>query len=198
MPDDASDKSLFNLWQGGDQGAAQKLFERYVERLVTLARRRISERLAGRVDAEDVVQSVFRTFFVRAREGKFTVNDPDDVCKILARITVNKALRQVEFHQAAKRNVATEAGQAHEERDRLYEVLDKEPTPEAANQFLDQLERFMGQLAPEERQILELRLQGYSSEEIASQLGTYDRKIRRVMERIRGVAEKQGLAEGMG
>lgn len=193
MAEERTDKSLLHLWRGGDEQAAQQLFNRYVERLVALARRRISERLAGRVDAEDVVQSVFRTFFVRAREGRFTVSDPDDLCKLLARITVNKTLRQVEFHKAARRNANAETAQGSAENDRLLEVLDQEPTPEAANEFLDQLEKLMGQLGPDERQILELRIQGYASEEIAAKLGTYDRKVRRVMERIRGVAERQGL-----
>jgi DNA-binding CsgD family transcriptional regulator len=48
-------------------------------------------------------------------------------------------------------------------------------------------------LKPEERQILEMRLQGYSNDEIAEKLGIYDRKIRRIIERIRGIAEVEGL-----
>ena len=33
-----------------------------------------------------------------------------------------------------------------------------------------------------------MRLQGHTSEEIAEKLGTYDRKIRRVLERIHALA----------
>ncbi len=58
--------------------------------------------------------------------------------------------------------------------------------------FLDQLEHFLSQLRPEERQILELRLQGYSNDEIAKKVGIYDRKIRRV--RVRGLAGQEGWA----
>src|SRR5579862_676446 len=99
MADQPLDKSLLRRWQGGDQAAAQLLFDRYVERLLALARKRISQRLAGRVDAEDVVQSVFRTFFGRAKAGQFHVNDPDDLCRLLTRITVHKTLRQIAFHK---------------------------------------------------------------------------------------------------
>src|SRR5437660_980299 len=49
------DPSLYHLWQGGDEQAARVLFERYADRLVALARRRLGQRLARRVDAEDVV-----------------------------------------------------------------------------------------------------------------------------------------------
>ena len=39
--------------------------------MLQLARRHISQRLASRVDPEDIVQSVFRTFFCRLKEGQF-------------------------------------------------------------------------------------------------------------------------------
>ena len=155
--------------------------------------KRISQRLASRVDPEDVVQSVFRTFFVRVKEGRFRIEDQDDLCKLLMRITVHKTLRQVEFHKAAKRNANMEECQGEHSQEELLQALDGEPTPEAAASFLDEMEHFLGQLRPEERQILELRLQGHSNDEIAEKLGIYDRKIRRVIERIRGIAEQEGL-----
>jgi RNA polymerase sigma-70 factor (ECF subfamily) len=193
MSEPAQDNSLLKLWQAGDQRAAQELFDRYAERLLALARRRISQRLASRVDPEDVVQSVFRTFFDRAKAGQFTIEDPNDVCKLLARITVHKTLRQIAFHKAAKRDPSLEAGQGLDGQERLREILDREPTPEAANAFVDQLEHFLGRLRPSDRQILELRMQGYNNLEIAEQLKVSDRKIRRLMERVRGLAEQEGL-----
>jgi RNA polymerase sigma-70 factor (ECF subfamily) len=162
--------------------------------LLALARRRISQRLAGRVDPEDVVQSVFRTFFHRAREGQFSIADQDELCKLLVSITVHKTLRQVAFHQAAKRNLRQEVAQGPEPQERLQELLDREPTPDEAVTFLDQLEHFLGRLRPQERQILELRLQGFSNDEIAAKLGIYDRKIRRAIERVRALAEQEGLS----
>jgi RNA polymerase sigma-70 factor (ECF subfamily) len=186
-------RALIDLWRAGDEGAARQIFDRYVDRLVALARRRISQRLASRVDPEDVVQSVFRTFFVRVKAGQFCIEHQDDLTKLLVRITVHKTLRQVEYHQAAKRSTSQETVQGNLTHDRLTEMLDREPTPAEANSFLDQLEHFLNRLQPFERQVLELRMQGYSNEEIAKQLGTYDRKIRRVMERVRGQAEKDIL-----
>jgi RNA polymerase sigma-70 factor (ECF subfamily) len=191
--DPQTDRTLVHLWRSGDEAAAKELFGRYVDRLVGLARRRISERLAGRIDAEDVVQSVFRTFFVRAREGQFTIQDPDDLCRLLARMTVHKTLRKVEHHTAGKRDAGAEERQSEDAHQRLADFLDREPSPEAANMFLDELEHFLAKLKPEEQQILELRMQGHSTEEIAEKLNTYDRKIRRVMERIRGLAEQEGI-----
>jgi RNA polymerase sigma-70 factor (ECF subfamily) len=189
MSEAPQDESLFRRWRAGDEQAARLIFERYVDRLLALARGRLGPRLARRVDPEDIVQSVFRTFFARARAGQFHVGDRDDLCKLLVRITLLKTLRQVAFHTAAKRDVAQEdAGAADGGRGHLLEVLDRGPTPEAAAAFIDQLGHFLDELRPAERQIIDLRLQGHKDVEIAERLGVSDRKIRRLMERVRGLA----------
>lgn len=185
------DKELVARCRAGDQSAASVLFNRFVERLLVLARRRISQRLASRVDAEDIVQSVFRTFFHRLQNDQFQFDDQDDLFKLLVRITVHKTLRQIAYHKAAKRDPSMEAHQGENDNEMLMQVLDVEPSPDTIVTFMDQLEHFLSQLDPDQRQILELRLQGFSTDEIAKQLGLYDRKIRRVLERIRGQAENE-------
>jgi RNA polymerase sigma-70 factor (ECF subfamily) len=196
MAEPAEDKSLISQFRKGDQDAARQIVDRYLDRLLTLARRRISQRLASRVDPEDIVQSVFRTFFGRVKDGQFVFADQDDLCKLLMRITLHKTLRQVAYHKAAKRdpNMETPHGEHHHEQ--LMALFDEEPTQEATVAFLDQLEHFLGQLRPQEREILEMRLQGHSNEDIATKLGIYDRKIRRVIEHVRAIAQKEGLAPG--
>ena len=184
---------LVSRWRAGDQEAARQIFERYVSQLLTLASRRISQRLASRVDPEDIVQSVFRTFFHRAREGQFQIDDPDDLCKLLARITVHKTLRQIAFHRRAKRDACQEAGQGDAEADHMMSLLASEPTPEDTVALYDQMEHFLGQLGTEDRRILQMRMEGYSNVEIADKLNITDRKIRRLLERIRGQAALEGL-----
>jgi RNA polymerase sigma-70 factor, ECF subfamily len=184
---------LIERCRRGEQDAARTLFDAYVERLLPLARRRISQRLASRVDAEDIVQSVFRTFFARLKDDRFEISTQDDLFRLLVRITVHKTLRQIAHHKAGKRDPGHETGQTESSSEELLQLLSSEPTPEATVSFLDQLEHFMNQLPQEDRAILELRMEGYSTEEIARKLGSYDRKIRRVLERIRDVAEHEGI-----
>ncbi len=193
MSDPRQSCDLVARWRAGDQDAARQLFDRYVDRLVALARRRIGSRLASRVDPEDVVQSVFRTVFGRLRDGQFHIEQQDDLCKLLMRVTVHKTLRQVEHHGAAKRDPGREAAQGPAPQERLMELLDREPPPEAVVAFLDELEHFLSQLTPLERQVVELRLRGDSSEEVARQLGVLDRRVRRIVERARGLAGQQEL-----
>jgi RNA polymerase sigma-70 factor (ECF subfamily) len=192
MPTPAEEENLVELLRAGDERAASELFHTYAARLVSLARWRLSERLARRIDPEDVVQSVFRTFFSRVRDGRFALAEQDDLCKLLVSITVRKTLHQIAYHKAAKRDPRLEEDGTRPGAG-LARLCAEEPTPEAAVAFLDQLEHFLGRLRPQDRPILEMRLQGYRNEEIARELGTSDRHVRRVLGHIRALAEQEDL-----
>lgn len=88
----------------GDERAAEQLFAQYVGRLTALARARLSPRLSARTDPEDVVLSAYRSFFVAAREGQFTLARSGDLWRLLVAITLHKLYRQVRRHEAASRS----------------------------------------------------------------------------------------------
>src|SRR5262245_14011453 len=71
--DEPSDHALLRCWRGGSQDAATQLYRRYAHRLRSLAKARCSPDLARRVEAEDIVQSVFATFFRGAGTGRYVV-----------------------------------------------------------------------------------------------------------------------------
>lgn len=185
------DQRCVERWQAGDQSAAANLYYRYVEQLIKLAQRRLSSKLAARVDPEDIVQSVFRSFFVRARQGKFVFKGDDDIWKLLVQITIHKTLKQVAHHRRGKRDAGVEVSAASGDADLLVSYLSREPTPEEAAIFVDELASFLRMLRPEDRKIIEMRLEGFDQVEIAKRLGVTDRTIRRVMERIRSLAEQE-------
>jgi len=192
MAADPDDRDLVERWRRGDEEAARRIVEHYIDQLVGLARRHLNQKLAGRVDPEDIVQSAFRTFFWRARDGQFNFAEQDDMIKLLVRITMNKTLRQVAHHRAAKRNPGKEVA-ADVEGAQIREILDSEPTAEVATEFLDQVEHLFTRIPPFARQIIELRLQGHSNEEICALLGTYDKKIRRALNHVKAIAQSEGI-----
>jgi RNA polymerase sigma-70 factor (ECF subfamily) len=185
------DLELISNFKAGSESAAQELFDRYCERLMRLAKRRIGQRMVSRVDPEDVLQSAFRTFFNRVRNDEFSFHEEDDLFKLLVRLTVHKTLRQIAFHRAGKRNPELEAAQGSDAQEMLQQISADEPCPETAVALVDEFERFMSQLPPLDRQVLSLKLQGYSTLEIAEQIGSYDRKVRRILERIQNLAQGQ-------
>jgi RNA polymerase sigma factor (sigma-70 family) len=195
MPENpADDRELIAAFKAGSETAARDLFDRYCEKLMRLARRRIGQRMNTRVDPEDVIQSAFRTFFVHVKNDEFSFEGEDDLFKLLVRLTVNKALRQIAHHRAAKRDPGKEVMQGSNDADVMNNLSAHDPSPEVEVAVLDELERFLSQLPDFDRKVLEMKLQGHSSTDIAEALGSYDRKIRRVLERIEAVAKENAAA----
>src|SRR5437764_728387 len=110
-PADApSDRSLLRRLRGGSEDAATQLYRRYAHRLRALARANTSAHLARRVDAEDIVQSVFRVFFAAASQGLYDVPAGEDLWKLLLVIALNKIRTKGVFHAAARRDVRLTRG----------------------------------------------------------------------------------------
>src|SRR3954469_13337162 len=105
-----SDNTLIRRLQRGQADASTELYLRYAERLLRLAAAQSSRELARRVDPEDIVQSVFRTFFRRANLGHYTVPDGEEIWKLLLVIALNKVRATGAFHRAAKRDVRRTSG----------------------------------------------------------------------------------------
>lgn len=187
--DSPDDLDLANRYQAGDDDAARKLFDRYCEQLMRLSRRRIGQRMASRFDPEDVIQSAFRTFFVHLKDGDFAFEQADDLYKLLVRLTVRKTLRRIQYHRAGKRDPNAELAGGNSENDPFDRVAGQEPTPDVAVAMVDELEAFMTRLTPFHRSVLELKIQGFTSPEIAEKLQTYDRKVRRAIEAVEKVAK---------
>src|SRR4051812_42199279 len=93
-------QQLLGRFREGDPRAAEVLFERYAVRLARLAEQRLSRKVAGRVDAEDVVQSVFRTFFHRCARGEFRIDSSAQLWRLLVTITLRKTQAHVRHHTA--------------------------------------------------------------------------------------------------
>jgi RNA polymerase sigma factor (sigma-70 family) len=190
MADDTS-RHLLNRWREGDQQAATALFERYASRLIALAQRHLNDRLGRRLDAEDVVQSVFNSFFVRTRDGAFMLQETGELWRLLVTMTLNKVGDQIRHHTADKRSVKQENHFSSE--DSLNGLnaaaLAREPSPAEAAALADLVRQILMPLDPLERKIVELRLQGYQMQEIASQTGYCQRTIRRLLNRFQGQME---------
>ena len=60
--------------RAGEARAAEELFARYARQLTRLAEENLSRKVLARVGGEDVVQSVFRTFFRRTAQGEFRID----------------------------------------------------------------------------------------------------------------------------
>jgi RNA polymerase sigma factor (sigma-70 family) len=178
---------LLARWRGGDQQAAGALFRRYADRLIALARARLSSRLTRHFDPEDVVQSAYRSFFGGARAGRYALRRSGDLWRLLVAITLHKLRHRVERHATGKRAVAREAHFGGESS--LFglgiRAFARDPSPSDAAALADTLEQVFRGLEPLQRRMAELRLQGYALEEIADDVRRSERTVRRLLEQVK-------------
>ena len=192
MVDRALDKLLKQV-RRGDELASAELVDRYADRLIALARTRLSTKLARRLDPEDIVQSACRSFFRNAQAGRYEVRDSDGLWRLLAAITVHKAQRQGKRHSAAKRALSNEESSG---RDGIMQVISPEalardPNPEEATTLLEETNAMMAGLSPLHRQIVELSLQGHEVAVTAAEAKCSERTVQRAMERARSLLEQR-------
>jgi RNA polymerase sigma factor (sigma-70 family) len=198
-PDPPHDRSLslhslqlLDRWRSGDEQAAEELFEAYIDGLLAYVRRRMSPGLARRIDPEDVVQSVYRSFFVRARDGQFVIERSGDLWRLLLGISFNKLQSQVDHHLAAKRSYRKESATAAGGPDEgAHSPQDGGPTPQELLAVSEELERLIASLPERNREILHQRLQGESIPDIAAQVGRSERTVRRVLNACREELEER-------
>ena len=176
---------LLMRWRDGDQDAAGEIFGRYAERLLALARSRLSIHLARYLDPEDVVQSAYRSFFVGARDGKYVLQRSGDLWRLLVGITVHKLQHQVERRSAKKRAVGREKDLRQDGEAFDAAALAREPTPDEAAALADTIAHLLEPLEPLQRRMVALRLDGYRLEEIATEVARSERTVRRVLEQFK-------------
>jgi RNA polymerase sigma-70 factor (ECF subfamily) len=179
--------NLQNRLQAGDPQAAEEVFRRFSDSLIRLARDRLSSKINGRVDAEDVVQSAYRSFFMTTRDGGYSFERWREVWLLLVAITMNKLRDQVKRHQAEKRCVALEQHFASE--DSLLVLgaasLAREPSPVEALTLVDEVKELLRPLDPLERRMVELRLKGNQLREIAVATERSVPTVRRLLDRVK-------------
>lgn len=181
---------LVKQLEARDQEAANQIWSLYVEKLLSLARRNLSKRIRRREDENDVVQSAFKSFFLRAEKGDFVLESRDDLWNLLLTITLNKVRNVADRHGRKRRDHRREQRItfACSDDSSSYEwVFDlTDPTPEEAVIFIEEFERLLEVLSKAElRKIAMLKFEGYTNAEIAKELGRTERTIERKLERIR-------------
>jgi RNA polymerase sigma-70 factor, ECF subfamily len=183
--------------RAGDEAAAREVFQRFVGKLIRLAHDQFDAVLRRKVDPEDVVQSAYKSFFLRYGAGKLEVENWGNLWSLLTMITLRKCLDRVEYHRAGCRDVQREAPAQPDAEATApwWEAVAREPTPEEAAILVDTVEQLLRDLQAEERPILEMSLQGYTTQEITERLGLAERSVRRLRERIRKRLERMQLTD---
>jgi DNA-directed RNA polymerase specialized sigma24 family protein len=185
--------------KAGEQAAAQPLWEAYFQRLVHLARKKLSGARYPSVDEEDVALSALASFCRGAEHGRFPqLADRENLWRLLVTITARKVIDLRNREHAAKRGgVPGEAARAGPPAAAvevaLEQVVGTEPTPAFAAEVADECRRLLDRLGDAGlRALALLKMEGYTNVEIAGQLGCGLATVERRLRLIRGIWEKEG------
>ena len=179
MKNNSSEKLLASYASensGKSFDASLKIHSRYQNRLILLAKKRLMGVLKSKIDPDDIAQETFAAFFAMADQDEVRWKERGDLWRLLAGIAINKVKQQFERYSTLKRDLKTEA--------RL---------PDTASQVGDQdiieltelVEHVLESEKPLTTTVLNLRLAGFSFEEIAQRVGRSTRTIRRLLESLK-------------
>jgi RNA polymerase sigma factor (sigma-70 family) len=170
--------------KSGDMEGAQQLWERYFQQLVRLARQHLGNLPRQAADEEDVALSAFDSFCRDTQRGRFPrLADRDDLWRLLVTMTAQKSLDLIRREQAHKRGAGRLAVGAADD---IEQIIGREPKPEFAAMVAEESRRLLDALPdPSLRALALKKMEGYTNEEIASELGCVTRTIERRLHLIR-------------
>jgi DNA-directed RNA polymerase specialized sigma24 family protein len=190
--------------KAGDRGPAQELWESYFRQLVEQARRKLAGTPRRAADEEDVALSAFDSFCRGLERGRFPLlHDRYDLWQLLLVITERKAINLVYHERRSKRGGGKVLGEgALPPADSsgggppLDQVPGQEPSPEFALEVAEECQRLLDRLNhPELQSVALLKMEGYTIEEIAAQLGCVARTVDRRLRLIRTIWGKESAHE---
>ncbi len=183
-----TDQALIQSFLAGDQEAATLLYQRYADPLRAIAIRQSATVLGTRVDPDDIVQSVFRTFFRRLSSETYNAPDGDNLWRLFFVIALNKIRNIAIYHKALKRDV------------RQTVPLGEIPIASKRNETDEQLalsdlekiiSEILGELPESSQQIIRLRIEGHAVQDIATATGRAKRSVERVLQQFRNQLKAQ-------
>jgi RNA polymerase sigma factor (sigma-70 family) len=175
--------------KAGQPEAPQRLWERYFQRLVSLARTMLRDAPRAAADEEDVALDAFECFCRAAKSGRYPqLNDRGNLWKLLVLLTGHKALDWVRHERRHKR------GRPLTESEHLELIVDREPTPEFALEVADECRRLLASLEDDDlKQVALRKMEGYTTEEIAAQMRYTSRSIERKLQLIRRIWANEAM-----
>jgi len=192
MTDDGSITHWLARLQAGDAEAAQQIWNRFSERLLRVARRKLKDGPRRLADEEDVVACAFASLFRRAERGKFPrLNDRNDLWRLLVTIADRKSQNLLRDQRRKKRGGGRVAGNsgvnagADSSGGGWNQVAGPDPTPEFVATMTETVDSLLGLLDESLRNVVLLKLDGMINPEIASRIDRSRATVERHLKMIR-------------
>ena len=192
MPVDDDFADLMARAKAGDQAAIRVFLTRFENEVQIMVRARLPKRLRNQYDSADFVQAVWQSFFPGLRQHAPDFEKVAHLRRYLAGVVRNK------IYEQHRRLTRTEKYDVLRE-ERLYirrgdrdvprEVVSTDPSPSQTAQAGDRMAQLTAGRSQHEIDVIRLRRQGLTFEEIATEIGVKERTARRIIDSARSALE---------
>ena len=184
-----------DLVKSGDPDAANQIWQHYFDRLVRSVRARLQGQNRAIRDEEDIVLSVFDSFYDAAEKGRFPdLSDRDDLWQLLLRMAGRKVIdkRRHDLRQRRGGDIKHHPLGPTDETQKVLEAIAHEPSPEMVLMMQEFVESFFSHLGVGQlRDLAGAKLEGYSNAELATRFECSERTIERRLHLIREKCQQE-------
>jgi len=169
-------ETLLDKLTQGDSRAAEEVFLAYEPYLRMVVRRQLSRGLRAKFDSVDIVQSVWADLLSGFRDMQWSFQDVDHLRAFLVKVTRNRFIDRLRQQAPA---VDREEGLADGRMEAVPEPRGARPSQLAqADELWDQI---VAACPPDHLEVLTLKRQGCSLDEIAARTGFHKGSVRRIL-----------------
>jgi RNA polymerase sigma factor (sigma-70 family) len=160
----------------GDAQAASEVFQAYEPYLRMVVRRQLPARLRANLDSTDIVQSIWTDMLKGFRETAWHFADANHLQAFFVKVTRNRIIDQARHYQGTLRHEQALGATEHEQ-----ESVAHDPRPSEVAQADDLWQRMLALCPAGHHELLRLKRQGYSLDDIAAKVGLHKSSVRRIL-----------------
>ncbi len=183
---------LLHRLENEESDAARRIWDRFIHRLIYESRDRLMNLPRRAVDEEDVAAMAFQAFFDGVAQNSFQrLENRDDMWQVLAMLAERRAMDVMRMELADMRGGGKNRGESVFENllgedsaaGGIGEMPDLEP--EVIDGFTKETRERLEELEESVREVVMLKLQGYTNEEVSEQLDMALRTVERKLQLAR-------------
>lgn len=176
----------------GDSTALTELVRQYESEIRTVARVHLGLALRPHLDSMDLVQSVHESMFKALQAGKFELHAPNDLVALAVTMVRRKAAQHWRRTQRRQRT-SLDSDSTRDVPEVVVALTSTDSDPARTAEYEEALRRLWQDLSETERQVIELRLAGYRTAEVARRLGLDGDVLRAQLSRLRRRLRDYGM-----
>ena len=195
MPNEPDISDLIARAKAGDETAIREFLSRFEPEVRMMVRGRLPRMLRTQFDSMDFVQAVWQSFFADLQSSSRQFENVHHLRGFLAGVARNKVYEEHRRLTRTKKHALAREQSLYVRRgSREVELalISPEPTPSQAVQASDRLAQLVARCSPLEAQIITLRHQEMTFDEIARRTGVSERSVRRIIDEARERMEARG------